>query len=530
MKNEKLRILSEEDIKTAITNAYFPPSLYKIEKNRLDFSVCDKSGRYLYWAESKKGIFDKWIMLAQLFLTIKPRIDSAEIPPPFIGCFDEQDITFVEFHYAQEVFATNDFDWTQRPSSVSPKAAAKVKQILNEKETTFRWREDKDSIKEFIKKNFHSDLFTLSGISNFLQITKNNFVQVFDRWNRDVLPSIAIPADILKQNIMPRDFYLADLLSSNNKTISQKLKILLNGDNYEVQLPNELFNKIHFKDKGVAHRNFWNAYERPPRKEYHKYMLERQDLLVPSGIRERKGAFFTPQIWVEKSQEYLAQVFGDDWQDEYYIWDCCAGTGNLENGLSNKENIWVSTLDDSDVRVMNENQRLLKNHIFQFDFLNDNFDKLPKKLLGIIADPEKQKKLIIYINPPYAESGGGLGKNFKKGVSNANSTHIRYRDVIGKAINELFAQFMARIYEEIPNAKLAQFSTLKYVNSSNFVQFRNYFKAKFKAGFIVRANTFDNVKGNFPIGFLIWDMANKQDISSVMCDILENNGIKSGVR
>ena len=37
-------------------------------------------------------------------------------------------------------------------------------------------------------------------------------------------------------------------------------------------------------------------------------MLERQDLLVPAGIREIKGAYFTPQIWVEKSQEYLARA------------------------------------------------------------------------------------------------------------------------------------------------------------------------------------------------------------------------------
>jgi type I restriction-modification system DNA methylase subunit len=49
--------------------------------------------------------------------------------------------------------------------------------------------------------------------------------------------------------------------------------------------------------------------------------------------RERKGAFYTPQIWVEKSQEYLAKVFGENWQDEYYIWDCCCGTGNLLAGL-----------------------------------------------------------------------------------------------------------------------------------------------------------------------------------------------------
>jgi hypothetical protein len=46
---------------------------------------------------------------------------------------------------------------------------------------------------------------------------------------------------------------------------------------------------------------------------------------------------------------------------------------------------------------------LLKAHVFQFDFLNDDFTKLPPPLQDIINNPEKRKKLVMYINPPYAE-------------------------------------------------------------------------------------------------------------------------------
>ena len=67
-----------------------------------------------------------------------------------------------------------------------------------------------------------------------------------------------------------------------------------------------------------------------------------------------KPSFFTPKTWVELSQKYLADVFGKDWQDEYYVWDCAAGTGNLLAGLTNKYNIWASTLDKTDVDVMKE--------------------------------------------------------------------------------------------------------------------------------------------------------------------------------
>ncbi|MCZ9840627.1 hypothetical protein OFP66_14575, partial [Brachyspira hyodysenteriae] len=48
---------------------------------------------------------------------------------------------------------------------------------------------------------------------------------------------------------------------------------------------------------------------------------------------------------------------------------------------------------------------LLEANVFQFDFLNDDFDKCPEALREIINDEEKRKKLLIFINPPYAEAG-----------------------------------------------------------------------------------------------------------------------------
>ena len=98
---------------------------------------------------------------------------------------------------------------------------------------------------------------------------------------------------------------------------------------------------------------------------------------------------------------------GEDWQDEYYIWDCACGIGNLLAGLTNKYNIYASTLDRQDIDVIKDRIKnganLLEDHAFQFDFLNDDFTKLPQSLQNIINDPEKRKKLVVYINPPYAE-------------------------------------------------------------------------------------------------------------------------------
>jgi hypothetical protein len=177
--------------------------------------------------------------------------------------------------------------------------------------------------------------------------------------------------------------------------------------------------------------------------------------------------------------------------------------------------------------LIDDDFNLLHDQVFQFDFLNDSFDKLPKVLKGIIDDPEKCKKLIIYINPPYAEHGNratmsGKGENKSK-VATEHKVYEFFKQYVGTATREIFAQFFLRVYKDIPYAKLASFGTLKYTNSQNFLKFREYFKAKFLSGFICQANTFDNVNGCFPTSFLIWDISKKESIGNVKTDILINN-------
>jgi len=246
--------------------------------------------------------------------------------------------------------------------------------------------------------------------------------------------------------------------------------------------------------------------------------VNRRDLLVPQDVRERKGSYFTPQPWVALSQQYLAQTLGEDWQDEYTVWDCAAGTGNLLAGLTNKYNVWASTLDQADVEVMHDRIKngtnLLDNHVFKFDFLNDDFSKLPQPLQEIIRDEEKRKKLVVYINPPYAEAGNtkqrtGSGEN-KDNVSNLTAIHKQYASEISDyAKRELFIQFFARIYIQLPGCILAEFSTLKILQAPYFSEFRKFFRPELRSLFVVPADTFDNVKGKFPIGFFIWDTGQK---------------------
>ena len=186
-------------------------------------------------------------------------------------------------------------------------------------------------------------------------------------------------------------------------------------------------------------------------------------------------------------------------------------------GLTNKYNIWASTLDKADVDVMKDRiengANLLESHVFQFDFLNDDFKKLPQGLQDIINDEKKRKKLILYINPPYVVADNRKGEG-RKGVAESK-THKKYSELMGYSKRELYIQFFTRIYQEIPSCKIGEFSKLKALQAPRFSDFRSFFKAKLEKCFIVPADSFDNVKGGFPIGFKIWNTDTKSDFMHI---------------
>lgn len=550
----------EEELKAKVSEDWFADYDTTQILARVDFCVADASPIFgeevsYLWAEAKRG--NKHPIehsFAQLILTIgKERTFDKKDPPKYLGAFDAERIGFLPYSEVIDIFYLNDFNWQVTPSDHSTKEFAlllkRIDEILEKEVLVFSYAEDAEELRRFIKQNFKLGY----GNTSKIRITKNNFVSVYNKWVERVKPSIQIDWEAARQHgILDRDFYLADLLSRDGYTLKERLNVILKRSLYEMNKRANVYgtfssDQVDFYDGQKVYNEFWSKYERPPKRQHIDWMIVRQDLLVPQDVRERKGSYFTPQIWVEKSQEYLELEFGENWQDEYYIWDCAAGTGNLLVGLSNKHRIFASTLDLSDVKVMHERiangANLLESHVFQFDFLNDgyriaedgsiqsdliNCSKLPADLRAIIADPEKRKKLIIYINPPYAEAtsgdtAAGTGSN-KIGVAKNNLTNQKYKPLIGKACNELFAQFLIRIHHELPLCKIGEFSTLKTLQSSNFSEFRKHFRAKLGRFFVAPANTFDNVTGQFPIGFKIWDGEYPQTLLKGIADVFDHNG------
>ena len=554
MKSNYKKEKREESLKIAVSRDYFSKYIYK-QLGNIDFVIAKhnvKNGqsylsdeyeegnlRSILWAEAKLGtshnIYESFV---QLILTIgKEKTFEKNLPPKYIGAFDAEKFAFIEYHKIQDIFYQNDFNWNVTPSNHESKEFKQIynmcKNLLEDNSYLFFYDKGEKDLKEFISLNFKTD----SEITEKISVTRNNFTFVFQRWLEKVKPTIDVDwVEANKENIISADFFLADLISDNNESIKDNLNVVLKQKEYyynkeRKRIGGFTFDTVGFTDRQKAHKEFWNLYNRPPKEEYWEYMILRRDLLVPQDIREIKGSYFTPKIWVEKSQEYITDVLGENWQDEYYIWDCCAGTGNLLNGLVNKHNIWASTLDKADVEIMKDmvsnGWNMFENHIFQFDFLNDDFSKCPDELQEILNDEEKRKRLVIYINPPYGEAAStktisGTGQN-KTNIAITKKTYYKYVDKIGIAGRELYAQFFIRIYIELKGCILSSFSTLKFLNSYNFIKFRDVFTAKYLKGFVCLSSTFDNVDGKFPIGFLIWNTSEKSKIERTLLDVYEKD-------
>ena len=232
--------LQEETLKNRVAQDFFDGFDCSEVIENIDFTVKNKNGflnTYFLWAEAKVGVTDICEMLTQLILTIgKARTFDKITPPPFLGCFDRAKIAFIPYHSIQEIFYQNDFNWKITPSNNKTRefklVHTLVNTILTETPTClFNFAKDEKELEYFIRKNFVVGRTDTTKVP----IDKNNFIAIYIKWLETVRPTIQIDWDKAKKSgIIDGDFYLADLLSLENKTLKEKLFVLLKSDYYEL--------------------------------------------------------------------------------------------------------------------------------------------------------------------------------------------------------------------------------------------------------------------------------------------------------
>ena len=216
------------------------------------------------------------------------------------------------------------------------------------------------------------------------------------------------------------------------------------------------------------------------------------DRIVEDTTRRKQGEFFTPAIWVDKAHEYIASVYGENWKEEYVVWDPAWGTGNLTRDYKFGE-LYVSTLNQSDIDTANQMGYNPEATKFQYDFLNDDYEKLPEGLRKAI---EEGRQIIVLMNPPYASAGNFDGGLNKKGTVITKTNIEMQGDEMGKSATNLYTQFLYRVGKLDGKTHICIFSSPLFLSGSAFNKIRPYIfkKYEYTKGFMMDSSHFADVK------------------------------------
>ena len=254
------------------------------------------------------------------------------------------------------------------------------------------------------------------------------------------------------------------------------------------------------------------------------------DRFIDDKERRNKGQFYTPKIFADYAHKLISDTLGNNWKDEYVVWDNCCGTKNLTRDYKFKE-LYCSTLEQEELDISAQfNTEAVS---FQFDFLNDTIagkdslsgvydDNLPKGLKDALL---QNKPIVFFINPPYSYNGGQCGS--AKGASNTKVKEVMIKNNIdGKG--ELYIQFLYRISLikqkfNLTKCYIALFCK-QFICRSSFKNFRNDFLNNFCFidGIMFCAGEFDNVSNDYGLTFNIWKAEKDTNNNCFAHNVVEN--------
>ncbi len=364
-------------------------------------------------------------------------------------------------------------------------------------------------------------------------ITEDNFLDVFDYWN-------GLFGAYVRNGRKSSEYFLSDI-EQGKSIVAQDGQVLFSVSGAEGYIPKTL--------QPEKYRHFWQNYEKVPPSAMMR-IRQKADRLTEDFRRRFTGEFFTPVEFAAKGLDYIERTVGREWwkRGNVRLWDMASGTGNLEFELPSSalKYCYLSTLESEDAKYC---QKIFPDATcFQYDYLADDIPalagqmtfgqtrKMPPNLVADLANPDII--WIILINPPFATANTVSGETGKKSKDTVSMTTIREwmnEEGYGEASRELFTQFLFRISKEFKNrqAYLGMFSKLKYVNSNNDQKIRDgFFQYQYERGFIFPIKCFYGATGNFPVGFLVWNLAKKKHLAEqrIVLDVFNKDAEKIGTK
>lgn len=441
-------------------------------------------------------------VLAQVVFYLK-RFEQEGKPLPNVVLVGDINECFVlQTNALQPYLDFEDVDWSKAPSEAHALFPKLVVALVND-----------DKINPYvydIDENFsfqnvaNSIIDQADNVQRFVRVTEHNIAVIYDHFCNRVVRD--------QKKIRPNDL------------VAVFIGTILRTDSFyqHPSNPNRLVTPSGNVDvNGSAFTAFISVFEREYTPDERRKFAEISDRLVEETKRRRSGEFYTPTPFVDYAHRKLAEELGEDWREKYVVWDCCWGTGNLTRDYRFKE-LYASTLEPSELDIGAPYNREAKK--FVFDFLNDEIKDVfglhvPEGLYDALVN---NKPILFFINPPYATAGGGgANTTAKTGCANSLVNTKMLEDNIGACSQNLYAQFLYRIYlikksYHLSNINIALFCKPNYLTGSTYKAFREHFLKAFeyKCGILFNAGHFSDVSAKWGINFTVWKTGETEDKSS----------------
>jgi hypothetical protein len=340
-------------------------------------------------------------------------------------------------------------------------------------------------------------------VTRLVKVTEHNINNVFEYFQKNVLGKNA-----LSVNEVANLFVNLIINPSGNYLHPKRKNILITKSFGDIYVNTDKYISFfsHFDGEQYSIRDKEN-------------LTSIVDRIVEDETRRRKGEFFTPTIWVDEAHKMITEAFGENWKEEYVVWDPACGTLNLTRDYKFKE-LYCSTIEESDIQTADQMKYNPEGVKFQYDFLNDgivggkidieNDPKLPQGLKDALLEG---KKIIVLMNPPYGTENNldnvkSLERSVKDDIQlNKINSMMNIESNWGKSSKNLYSMFLYRLFKlnKGNNLALCFFTPPLFLSGSSFKDFRQSFLSSFryKGGYLMNALEFDGTS-NWGLSFTIW--------------------------
>lgn len=470
---------------------------------------------YKYNKDMKNTVARACVIVQVLYYLKKFEQNGLVLPNIcLVGDIDE---CFVFHTNDIQKYLSYDLDWNIAPSNAHVYNSDLVLEIANDEvinpfifnvDENFSFKDVADKIKDLAV-----------NVQRLVNVTEHNIAVIYEYFCNNVVKDAKSvqPNDLVSLFINAITDHDACFLHPKKANV-----LVCNGKEYAIY--------------SNAYNSFFSYFNKNYTPQEKSNFSKISDRLIEDTNRRNKGEFYTPTTFVDKAHRMIEKALGEDWKEKYVVWDNCCGTKNLTRDYRFNE-LYCSTLEQGELDQCTDYNK--ESTSFQFDFLNDNLDKLPKGLLDAL---KANKPIVFLLNPPYARAGkadNGEGKmGTAKGTAETMVNEQMKADKIGACSANLYAQFLYRILLikkefNLINCHIALFSPTLFLTGSSWKGFRNVYLNEFAFDNAIqfKADHFADCADNWGISFSLWHNGvteNKNDFNYMLVDNVEGEIVEQG--